>query len=89
MSDTEKIAKEPVLESIECRVCSGGNMHRAVIKPYNQNVGIILIIGGLLGLVTGVLAFLGLIALLVGISFMTAKKDVWLCDKCRAIVERI
>jgi len=89
MSEKEETTVAPVVESVHCRLCDGGTMRRALIKPYNLNVGIVLIVAGLLCLATGVLAFLGLLAFLFGIYFVWAKKDVWLCDKCGAIVERI
>lgn len=88
MSETEKTTAESVVESVQCHVCDGGVMRRASIKIYNLNLGIVLILGGLLCVGTGMLTFIGLIALLVGIYFMSAKKDVWLCDKCGSIVDR-
>ena len=89
MSEQEETTTvESVVESVQCHVCSSGVMRRASIKIYNLNLGIVLILGGLLCVGTGMLTFVGLIALLLGIYFMSAKKDVWLCDKCGAIVDR-
>ncbi len=89
MSDNENSTAELVVETVPCPLCQAGVMRRAVIKPYNLNAGIVLVLFGLLALFTGVLAVFGLIALLTGIFFLTARKEVWLCDKCRAIVERV
>ncbi len=90
MSETEKTTMaEPTVESVQCHVCSGGVMRRTSIKIYNLNLGIVLILGGLLCVGTGILTFFGLIALLIGIYFLSAKKGVWLCDKCGAIVDRL
>lgn len=86
MSDQESVTA--VLESVPCRLCETGTMRRAIIKPYNVNAGIALVLLGMLFLLTGVLGLIGLIAFVVGAYFILAKKDVWLCDKCGAIVGR-
>jgi len=77
------------VESIQCKLCESGEMRRAIIKPYNLNVGIAMLVAGAACLVTGILSLLGLIAILAGGYFVLARKDVWLCDKCKAIVERL
>ena len=77
------------VDSVRCKLCDDGIMMRAVIKPYNVNVGIALGIMGVLCLITGVLALIGLIMLLIGLYFILAKKEVWLCEKCQAMVERM
>ncbi|HIJ65926.1 MAG TPA: hypothetical protein HPP77_08230 [Candidatus Hydrogenedentes bacterium] len=77
------------MERIPCRLCSRGTMRWAVIKPYNLNVGIAMMVAGFLCLITGLLSLLGLILLLIGGYLVWARKAVWLCDHCGAIVERV
>ena len=74
--------------ALPCKLCGDGTMRQAVIRPYNQNVGIALAVIGVLCLVTGVLAGLGLLMAMFGAYFIAAKKKTWLCDNCDAIVER-
>jgi hypothetical protein len=77
------------IEAISCRLCGDGQMRRAVIKPYNVNLGVALLVMGFLCLLTGILSLPGLLMLLAGGYFVLVKKDVWLCDTCASIVERI
>jgi hypothetical protein len=89
MDPQEETRKAPAVETIPCRLCEGGVMRRAAIKPYNVNVGIALVVVGVLCLFAGVLSLIGLIMLLTGGYLIIAKKDVWLCDRCSAMVERL
>lgn len=82
-------AQPEVLETIPCKLCDGGVMRRATIKPYSLNAGIALLVVGVVCILTGVLALLGFFMVLGGVYFIVAKKPVWLCDKCESIVERM
>jgi hypothetical protein len=84
----EVVESEPIAENAHCILCESGVMRRTIIKPYNQAAGIILLIVGLVFLVLGPLGLVGLAMAFVGLYFLLAKKDVWLCEKCDAIVER-
>jgi hypothetical protein len=76
------------VEDVRCTLCSDGVLKPSVIKPYNVHMGVVMIIVGALLIVTGVLTLIGFIAVLVGVCFVLAKKDVWLCNKCGAMVKR-
>ncbi|HUT25616.1 MAG TPA: hypothetical protein VM492_14830 [Sumerlaeia bacterium] len=89
MDPQEESRKAPDVETMPCRLCEGGAMRRAAIKPYNVNAAIALLVVGGLCLVTGVLSLIGLVLVLMGGYFALAKKDVWLCDRCNAMVERL
>ena len=78
----------PVAETTRCILCGDGVMKRATVKSYNQTTGIVLLIVGLVFLFLGPLGLLGLIMAFIGLYFLVAKRDVWLCDKCDAIIER-
>jgi len=78
----------PVAEATHCILCEDGVMKRATIKSYNQTVGVVLFIVGLVFLFLGPLGLLGVIMVFIGLYFLAAKRDVWLCDKCDAIIER-
>lgn len=80
---------EAVIDVVKCRLCEEGMMKRAIIKPYNINMAFALTIMGFLCVIFAVLALPGLVMLFVGIYFLLAKKDVWLCAKCGAMVERL
>jgi len=78
----------PAAETIRCILCEGGVMKRAAIKPYNQTTGIVLLIVGLMCLFLGPLGLAGLALALIGLYFLFARKGVWLCEKCDAVIER-
>jgi len=58
---TEKadVKEAEIVEALPCNLCDGGTMHRAIIKPYNVNTGIILMVIAVLCMVTGFLAVVG------------------------------
>lgn len=76
------------IEDVRCTLCSDGVLKPSVIKPYNVNICVVMMIVGVLLMITGVLALIGFIVVLVGACFVLAKKDVWLCNKCGAMVKR-
>jgi hypothetical protein len=75
-------------QTIRCILCEGGVMKRAAIKPYSQTAGIALLVVGSLSLFLGPLGVIGLALALIGLYFLITKKDVWLCEKCDAVIER-
>lgn len=86
--DQQQQEEEELTSIVQCSICKEGEMRPAIIKPHNVNVGIALIIVGVLSLSTGICSLIGLIALLAGLYFVFSSKHVWLCDNCRTTVER-
>lgn len=79
----------PLVEIATCRLCENGVMKRALIKPYKTRGGMLLLVVGALSLVTTVLSFIGLVLLVLGAYLILARREVWRCDTCGAMVERV
>lgn len=77
------------VEIVTCRLCESGVMKQALIRPYKTRGGISLLVIGTLSLVTTVLSFIGLVLLVLGAYLILARREVWRCDKCGAMVRRI
>ncbi len=79
----------PLVEIVTCRLCESGVMKQALIRPYKTRGGISLLALGILSLATAVLSFIGLVLLVLGAYLILARREVWRCDKCGAMVERV
>lgn len=88
LNDTEQGQGADPVEAIPCTVCDEGLMKVGVIRPYNASIAVVLLAVGVLCLAIGVLAPMGLVLILLGIYFVLARKKVWRCERCGAIVER-
>jgi hypothetical protein len=76
-------------QAVHCLLCEQGVMKRATIRPYNQLLGYFSLIVGLMFFLLGPFAPLGMVLVFVALYLILSKKDVWLCDKCGAMVERL
>ncbi len=91
MSDTEQTEQDQgsdAIEAVPCTVCNEGTMKVGVIRPYNTSVAVVFLAVGAGCLAMGVLAPAGLVLVLLGLYFAMARKKVWRCERCGAIVER-
>lgn len=79
----------PLVEIVTCRSCESGVMKRAQIRPYKSGGGILFLVVGTVILMTAMFLFIGLVLLGVGAYLILAKREVWCCDKCGAMVEQV
>ena len=89
MSTAGPDAANPLVEIVTCRLCKSGVMKQALIRPYKTRGGIVLLVLGSLSLLTALLSLIGLVLLVLGAYLILARREVWRCDKCGAMVERV
>ena len=75
-------------KSMICTLCNG-EMRPYTGKRFSGKVSGFLIVGGIFCTLFWVGAVLGLPLLIAGIVMRGAKRELWVCQDCKAAIERI
>ncbi|MBF0314631.1 MAG: hypothetical protein HQK50_09760 [Oligoflexia bacterium] len=76
------------MESIQCHLCNG-QMEITQVLRYNKSVSILFVVLGVLLSLSVAGIILGILFLIAGVVMCKTKKEVWYCNSCKSIIDRV